>query len=168
MIAIFDVDYRADGTAVAACVTVNDWAEGTPVGEYTVRVAEVQPYEPGQFYKRELPCLLAVLNTLPETPTVCVVDGYVWLGDETRPGLGAHLFTARGGTVPVVGVAKTRFAGAGPVAEVLHGETESTRPLYVSTVGMPLSDAAAHVRRMHGPFRLPTLIKQVDALCRAG
>ncbi|MBC7809104.1 MAG: endonuclease V [Akkermansiaceae bacterium] len=168
MIAIFDVDYRADGTAVAACVTADDWADAAPVGEYTTPIPEVAPYEPGQFYKRELPCLLAVIATLPGPPTVCVVDGYVWLGDENTPGLGAHLFNALGGMIPVVGVAKTRFAGAEPVAEVLHGATETTRPLYVSAVGVPLADAAEAVRRMHGTFRLPTLIKRVDSLCRSG
>lgn len=166
MIAIFDVDYCTDGTAVAACVTANDWTDALPSGEYTVRVGEVAPYEPGQFYKRELPCLLAVLQTLPTPPAVCVVDGYVWLGDESKPGLGAHLFNALSGTFPVIGVAKTRFAGAEPVAEVAHGAIETTRPLYVSAVGIPLADAAEHVKKMHGTFRLPTLIKRVDSLCR--
>lgn len=166
MLVILDVDYRADGSAVAACVTANGWADAVPAGEYTALIPEVEPYQPGQFYKRELPCLLAVLRTLPTPPTACVVDGYVWLGDETKAGLGAHLYNALGGTIPVIGVAKTRFAGAEPVAEVLHGETESTRPLYVSAVGVALADAAESVRQMHGPFRLPTLIKRVDSLCR--
>ena len=175
MIAIFDVDYRADGTAIAACVTAGDWADAAPSGEYTAPIAEVAPYEPGQFYRRELPCLLAVIATLPAPPTVCVVDGYVWLGNENTPGLGAHLFDALGGTIPVIGVAKTRFAGtaetrfregAEPVAEVPHGATETTRPLYISAVGVPLAQAAGRVRRMHGAFRLPTLIKRVDSLCR--
>ena len=166
MIAIFDVDYRADGTAVAACVMVKDWIDAAPAGEYTVRVSEVAEYQPGQFYKREMPCLLALIDTLPEPPTTCVVDGYVWLGDETTPGLGGHLYTALGDATPVVGVAKTRFTGAEPVAEVMHGETATTRPLYVSAVGIPLADAAKHVQSMHGAFRLPTLIKRVDTLCR--
>ncbi len=167
MIAVLDVDYREDNGAVAACVVASDWTDASAVGEYAVRVYPVAPYEPGQFYKRELPCLLAVLETLPAMPSVCVVDGYVWLGDETRPGLGAHLFTALGGTIPVVGVAKTRFAGAAPVAEVLHGTGDAVRPLYVSAVGVLLANAAERVARMHGPFRLPTLCKRVDALCRA-
>ncbi len=56
MIAILDVDYRADGTAVAACVTARDWADDKPLNEHTTLVPEVALYEPGQFYKRELPC----------------------------------------------------------------------------------------------------------------
>ncbi len=97
-----------------------------------------------------------------------MVDGYVWLGDETMPGLGAHLSRALGGSVPVIGVAKTRFAGTEPVADVVHGLVVTVRPLYVSAVGLPLADAAEYVGRMHGAFRLPTLVKRVDALCRAG
>lgn len=164
MIAILDVDYREDGSAVAACVTAHGFADAAPVAEYTVAVADVLPYMPGQFYRRELPCLLAVLKTLPAPPTVCIVDGYVWLGDTDTPGLGAHLFTALGGTVAVVGVAKTRFANANPVAEVVRGN--SLHPLYVSAAGMPLDDAANAVRGMHGAFRLPTLLKRTDTLCR--
>ena len=164
MMAFLDVDYRPDGSAVAACVSAQGFADAAPVSEHTAIVAEAEPYVPGQFYRRELPCLLAVLATLPAPPMVCVVDGYVWLGDTDTPGLGAHLFDALGGSVAVVGVAKTRFANAAPVAEVLRGESLS--PLYVSAAGMPLDDAADAVRQMHGAFRLPTLLKRVDSLCR--
>lgn len=169
MIAILDVDYRPDGSAVAACVTAHGFADAAPAAEYTVRVAGVEAYVPGQFYRRELPCLLAVLKALPAPPAVCVVDGYVWLGDTNTPGLGAHLFAAlneNGGSVAVVGVAKTRFANAAPVAEVLRGAA-STRPLFVSAAGMLLDDAAKAVETMHGAYRLPTLLKRVDSLCRA-
>ena len=166
MIAFLDVDYRGDGSAVAACVTATDWDDSEADGEYVARVENVLPYEPGQFYKRELPCLLAVLETLQEPPAICVVDGYVWLGDETRLGLGAHLYTALGESIPVVGVAKTGFRGAAPIAEVVRGSDAGVRPLYVSAVGLRLADAAQQVTRMHGRFRLPELIKRVDRLCR--
>lgn len=46
---------------------------------------EIAPYQPGEFYRRELPCLLAVLACGP-VAEVIVVDGYVWLGPE-RAGL---------------------------------------------------------------------------------
>jgi hypothetical protein len=32
---------------------------------------------------------------------------------------------------------------------------------------MPEREAAAHVREMHGAFRIPTLLKRVDQLSRA-
>jgi len=162
-IAVLDVDYR-DDHALAACVLLADWADATPTDERTARIESVAPYEPGQFYKRELPCLLAVLEPVRASLTVAIVDGYVWLGDETKPGLGAHLSAALGGTVPVIGVAKTRFRDAAPVAEVLRGG--SANPLFVSAVDMDLATAAERVRTMHGPYRQPTALKRVDQLCR--
>ncbi|MEO0604320.1 MAG: hypothetical protein AAF211_22990, partial [Myxococcota bacterium] len=91
-----------------------------------------------------------------------IVDGHVWLG-EARPGLGHYLHEALDRRVAVVGVAKSRFVG-GYATEVLRDGT--TRPLYVTSVGLPIAEAAAKVRGMHGPFRMPTLLKRVDTLTR--
>ena len=162
-IAFLDVDYREPG-AVAACVLASGWSDAAPSAELVERVAEVEPYQPGQFYRRELPCLLAVLDRLPAPPDVVVVDGYVWLG-EGRPGLGARLHEALGRAVPVVGVAKTCFQGAaGIAAKVFRGG--SRQPLWVTTAGIDPEEAAEQVCAMHGTFRIPTLIKRVDQLCR--
>jgi deoxyribonuclease V len=66
--------------------------------------------------------------------------------------------------VPVIGVAKTAFHASRLAVPVLRGE--SRRPLLVTTVGVEVHDAAACIQRMHGPSRLPTLLKRVDRLCR--
>ena len=163
MIACVDVDYRGSG-AVAACVLFHVWDDAAGVSETVVPIARVEPYEPGQFYRRELPCLLTVLEAAGGAPGVVVVDGYVWLADERDPGLGAHLHQALGGHAAVVGVAKTRFAGAGAAREVLRGT--SRLPLFVTAAGMDVDEAARHVAAMHGPHRIPTLLKRVDQLCR--
>jgi deoxyribonuclease V len=163
MIAATDVQYH-DDHAIAACVLFANWDDVTPIREWTVRVDDVAEYIPGQFYKRELPCLLALLSPVLAELTLVIVDGYVWLGDESHPGLGGHLWAALGQKIPVVGVAKTHFVGAAPVADVLRGESKS--PVFVSAAGMPLGDAAEAVQSMHGEFRLPTLLKRVDSLCR--
>jgi deoxyribonuclease V len=164
MIVCLDVDYRGGG-AVAAGVAFRDWADDRASAETTVRVDRVEPYEPGQFYRRELPCLLAVLGGLETRPEVIVIDGYVWLGDEHDPGLGAHLHDAIGGRSAVVGVAKTRFLRARVAREVRRGESLS--PLFVTSAGMEPSEAADHIREMHGPYRVPTLLRRVDRLCRS-
>src|SRR5438046_1855650 len=111
MIACVDVDYRDNG-AVAACVLFRDWADAASAAEHVRRLERVEPYQPGQFYKREMPCLLAVLAEVAEPLETIVVDGYVWLADEGTPGLGAHLFEALDAALPVIGVAKTRFTSA--------------------------------------------------------
>lgn len=163
MLACVDVDYR-DDAAVAACVLFRDWADEAPAAERVERIARVEPYEPGQFYRRELPCVLAVLGPLAEGLGAVVIDGYVWLRDEATPGLGGRLYAALGRAVPVVGVAKTRFASATAAVPVLRGG--SARPLYVTAAGLSADEAARRVRDMHGPCRIPTLLKRADQLCR--
>lgn len=162
MIACVDVDYQDVG-AVAACVCFERWNANTPTSESTVQVGDVEPYEPGQFFRRELPCILAVLKSLPDSPQVVIIDGYVWLGKQ-RPGLGAHLYEALDKQVTVIGVAKTQFAGAEPVAQVTRGR--SSVPLFVTAVGIAVADAASNIKAMHGPHRIPTMLKRVDQLCR--
>ncbi len=159
MIAAVDVHYR-DDVAVAAAVAFRDWAEPSVAWERVVRVPGVAAYRPGHFFERELPPVLAVLEG--QAFEVVVVDGYVWLGAD-RKGLGAHVHEALG--KPVVGVAKTRFAGAPGVA-VRRGN--AVRPLYVTAAGLDAERAASGVRAMWGPYRLPEHLKRVDRLCRGG
>lgn len=159
LIASVDVDYGGD-VAVAAGVWFRGWEADTPASEALTRVAEVEPYVPGAFYRRELPCLLAVLAHGPKADVV-VVDGHVWLARGV-PGLGARLQAEIGGVV--VGVAKRPFAGATLSRPVLRGL--SREPLHVSVVGASISDAARWVVSMHGPHRLPTLLRRADRLAR--
>jgi deoxyribonuclease V len=158
MLACVDVDYRAAG-AVAAALLFREWTDEVAARELVARIASVPEYEPGQFYKRELPCLLEVLRGV--RPELVIIDGYVHLGPERRPGLGAHLADAL--DVRVVGVAKNPFHET-PAAPVLRGT--SKKPLLVTARGISESAAAAHVRAMHGAYRIPTLLRRVDQLCR--
>lgn len=163
MIAAVDVAYRDSG-ATAACVLFQHWSDAAPAFEAACEIAGVAPYEPGKFFRRELPCILAVLNMLPQLPGTIVIDGYVWLADEREPGLGGHLYAALEQKAAVIGVAKTRFRGVSAAAEVTRGA--SGKPLYVTAAGVPLADAAASIQTMHGRFRIPTLIRRADRLCR--
>jgi deoxyribonuclease V len=162
MIAFLDVQYEADRATVAG-VLAHTWTDAAPERTITLEVAEVAPYQSGAFYKRELPCLLALLGTIPDPLEVIVVDGFVYLSAKLRLGLGAHLHAALGGKTPVVGVAKTPFQGA-PGVPVLRGK--STRPLFVSSIGCDVKNAAAWVAAMHGAHRMPTLLQAVDHAAR--
>lgn len=164
MIVATDVHYLPDGSARAAAVGFLDWPDASPALIRSEPIAEVAGYQPGRFFLRELPCLLAVLAALPQTPDIVLVDGYVTLGAEGRDGLGAHLFAALGGRVPVIGVAKTRFRGTPASAELLRGR--SRHPLYVTARGLPRETALAAIGAMHGPYRLPTLLRLTDAAAR--
>jgi deoxyribonuclease V len=163
VIAALDVCYGARGAA-AACVLFERWAASAEAGTRVVLVNEVAPYEPGAFYRRELPCLQAVLGAVGAPVDTVVVDGYVWLSADGRPGLGAHLFEALGRSTPVVGVAKTSFTGSAFAEPVLRGG--SARPLYVTAAGVDAATAAGWIRSMHGAHRIPTLLKRADRLCR--
>lgn len=162
MFACVDVQYdSASGTAKAAVASFLDWGSPRSNEEHVVTVPVTEPYVAGQFYKRELPCLVAVLALLSATPRVVLVDGYVWLGDG-REGLGARLHAALGGPA-IVGVAKKSFPGTGAI-EIFRGQ--SLAPLYVTASGMSTFTAASGVSSMHGKHRLPTLLKRVDHLAR--
>ena len=156
-----DVQYLDDNGARAAMVAASDRRFSQVVRTQAAMVAAVEPYEPGQFYRRELPPLRAVIPAAEELALI-VVDGYVDLDPDGRPGLGAHVHAEF--CVPVVGVAKTAFGTATHAARVLRGQ--SSRPLYVTAVGITIADAAVLVAEMAGRFRAPDALKRVDRLAR--
>lgn len=164
MIAFTDVHY-ADTSALAACVVASDWADVKPFTSVTARVSPIAEYEPGAFYKRELPCLLTVLERAPKFTHV-VIDGYVWLDNAHTPGLGAHLYEALGRSTPVIGVAKTAFRGSEMALRLARPGTE--KPLFVTSIGLEAQVALQHLQRLHGPYRIPTMLKRVDQLSRGG
>jgi deoxyribonuclease V len=163
LIALVDVHYEGEG-ASAACVTALNWSDATPRDEWTVEVPHVMEYRPGFFFERELPCILAVLERAPAQPGVIVVDGYVVLDAQGRPGLGAHLFEHLGRRIPVVRIAKRSFARSEFAKRVVRGSSQS--PLFVTALGISDAEAAQQVQQMHGPHRIPTLCTRVDHLCR--
>lgn len=166
MIGCVDVHYNGQ-TGGAALVLFEDWASSTAVVQCSVKIDCPNSYEPGQFYKRELPCLLAVLDVAPCEPSILVIDGYVWLGTaedgSNRGGLGAHLFDALNHRVVIIGAAKTLFMDSGAVP-ICRGT--SKRPLFISAAGLDSNIAAECIRRMHGMYRLPTMVKLADQLAR--
>jgi deoxyribonuclease V len=162
VLACLDVFY-AGSNATAACIVFDGWTATAPAEEVVRHFTGVAEYEPGSFYKRELPCLLGVLDRLPRRPQTIIIDGYVWLDSAGRPGLGAHLFEALGRRTPVVGVAKTEFPGA-PGVKVFRGQSRT--PLHVTAAGVDVALAAANVRNMAGAHRIPDMLRLVDRLCR--
>ncbi|MBS2037698.1 endonuclease V [bacterium] len=155
-----DVDYQGE-QARAGWVLFQDWKDATALEEGALLCGKVAEYEPGAFYKRELPCLLAVLEHRPQA-AILVVDGFCWLGPD-RPGLGWHLYQALGGRCSVVGVAKTAFHG-NPGTPVCRGSSQN--PLFVTACGLDEVEAARHIAEMGGPFRMPALLRRVDQLAR--
>jgi deoxyribonuclease V len=170
MLACVDVDYR-EGCTIAACILFESWTDAHGTKEIVVRTGAAAPYRSGEFFRRELPAILAVLERVTVPLDAVVIDGYVWLGGAS-PGLGAYLHEALSKRVAVVGVAKTAWSGQVTGAGIEERRAiplrrgRSDKPLYVTTAGMDLLLAAALVAQMHGSHRIPTLIKAVDRLVR--
>lgn len=155
-----------DTHVAAACVGFADWKADTASCAFAQRT-ETRPeeYESGALYKRELPLLMRLLDQSPVPVSTVVVDGYVWLSGEGKPGLGARLHEALARDVAVIGVAKNRLNGDEWSRAVLRGASKA--PLFVTAIGMPLDDAARHIANMSGAHRLPAFLKRADALARA-
>ena len=164
MILAVDVDY-SDDEGHAAGVLFRNWEDPEPERTVVVKIESIHEYIPGQFYKRELPCIMELLDKIQETIACIVVDGYVYLSADEKPGLGKYLYDELGSKIPVIGVAKSSFVDTPPNCEVLRGS--SSRPLYVTAAGLDKESAKAWIKSMHGEYRFPTLLKEVDALCRS-
>lgn len=161
MIVAIDVSYDEDESAVAAAVVFKKYPDTGPVARYTARINKFGKYVPGQFFRRELPCLLAVLAEVNEKLDTIIIDGYVMLGQ--KPGLGYHLWEKLYRKVAVIGVAKTLLVNANPI-KIHRGK--SNRPLYITSIGMNPVAAAEYVSKMYGSYRIPELLKQADNLAR--
>jgi deoxyribonuclease V len=155
-----DLDYKVD-KAQAAGLVFENWEDEKPLKIYTAVIENIIEYIPGEFYKREMPCILAVLALVSEPIAMIIIDGFVWLNG--KKGLGGHLYETLANNIPIIGVAKSNFKGADLVTEVFRGE--SKRALFISSVGTE-QEVADKIKKMHGNFRIPTLLKLVDSVCR--
>lgn len=161
MIIAIDVYYR-ENFAKAVAIEFETWQDEKASKVYEVQINKAAEYIPGQFYKRELPCILKVLEkTSLESTDVIVVDGYVTLSNEGKFGLGMYLYEALNQKIPIIGVAKKSFKdNEQQVRKVLRGESKN--PLYVTSVGFDLDKAAKLIEQMKGEYRIPTLLKILD------
>jgi deoxyribonuclease V len=164
MILAMDVAYRSAKATVAG-VLFRDWADERPEEEMIISCPVPERYVPGNFYLRELPCLAALLKTIPELPRFIIIDGFVYLGREKKPGLGKHLHDLLKDKATIIGVAKSPFADTPRSCELLRGR--SRKPLFVTAAGLPGSRAKILISKMHGKGRIPTLLRRADRLCRS-
>ncbi|MFK7889048.1 MAG: endonuclease V [Gammaproteobacteria bacterium] len=162
MILAVDVQYCAN-MGFAGGVLFEKWTSQVAQGEVSCGPIEVADYTPGEFYVRELPCILALLKEHELQPHTIVIDGHVYLDGVEEPGLGKRLHDALGGEVWIVGVAKKPFVRTPDNCRVYRGE--SGNPLYVTST-QDLDVAKSQVESMHGKYRLPEMIKRADQWCR--
>jgi len=161
MILALDVHYKEQIAKAVGCLF--DWDDDVPKEIVAVAVNGVEDYVPGEFYRRELPCLIEVIAQVKlENIEAIVIDGYVYIDNEMAPGLGGRLYEILERKVPVIGVAKTSFLrNKATVTEIKRGESENS--LYISSIGIDLNLAASLIKRMKGNYRMPTILKILDA-----
>ncbi|MBC7861749.1 MAG: endonuclease V, partial [Bacteroidia bacterium] len=92
MILAFDTYYYTD-KAKTVCLAFENWTDAEPSQIYTDQKENIAEYEPGAFYKRELPCIISLLKKIELINIEAVIiDGFVFLDDEAKPGLGYYLY----------------------------------------------------------------------------
>lgn len=165
MILAFDT-YYFDQKAKTICLEFAEWNEDKNFKVHSEIIDNVEEYIPGEFYKRELPCILSLLKQIDlSTIDVIVVDGFVYLNDENKYGLGGYLYEKLNKQIPIIGVAKTNFASIEKNKKALY-RGESKKPLYITSIGIDLDEAYKKVESMAGEFRFPTLLKELDRLTK--
>ncbi|MFG3553045.1 deoxyribonuclease V [Micromonospora sp. NPDC047557] len=180
-VAGLDVAYAESGDLLAAAVTVLD-ARTLAVVDSAVSVGRPSfGYVPGLFAFRELPALLAALDTLTTSPDLLVCDGH-GVAHPRRFGLACHLGVVTG--LPAIGVGKTPLVGewdppaaergawsalrdGGEVVGRVLRTRDGVKPVFVS-VGhrMSLDNATAQVLALTPRYRLPETTRTADRLCR--
>ncbi len=167
MFGCIDVHY-AEKSATCALVLFDYWQAATAIQTFISKTGDVEQYQPGEFYKRELPSLITAIQMVEQLPDSILIDGNVWISNDIenpKPGLGARLYEALQRRSVIIGIAKTRFA-TGVGIEVFRGQSKN--PLYVTAVGLNVNRAAQHVQEMHGKYRIPTIVRLADQLARTG
>ncbi|MFI6423009.1 endonuclease V [Streptomyces sp. NPDC050842] len=176
-----DVAYDDERDLVAAAAVVLD-ARTLDVVEEATAVGRVSfPYVPGLLAFREIPTVLAALDSLTADPGLLVCDGY-GLAHPRRFGLASHLGVLTGR--PSIGVAKNPFTFTYEQPGPERGEFSSllaegeevgralrtqagVKPVFVS-VGhrVDLDRACAHTLHLAPRYRIPETTRHADSLCR--
>jgi deoxyribonuclease V len=158
--------YYYDNKAKTVCLEFEEWNENKIFKIYSEITDNVEEYISGEFYKRELPCIISLLNQidLKEVEAI-IVDGFVYLDDDKKFGLGGYLYEKLNKEIPIIGVAKTNFATIEKHKKTLF-RGESKKTLFITAIGIETEDALQKIESMDGEYRIPTLLKELDRLTK--
>jgi exodeoxyribonuclease-5/deoxyribonuclease V len=158
--------YYFDGKAKTICIEFNQWNQDKDYKVHSEIIDNIEDYIPGEFYRRELPCILSLLQKMDlRNIDTIIVDGYIYLDDDKKYGLGGYLYEKLNQRIPIIGVAKTNFASLNKDKKNLF-RGDSKKPLFITSIGIDLDDAFTKVESMAGEFRFPTLLKELDRLTK--
>jgi deoxyribonuclease V len=165
MILAFDTYYYGD-KAKTICIGFEEWNKEENFQIYSETISKIEEYVSGEFYKRELPCILSLLSKIDlKKVDLIIIDGFVFLDDENKFGLGAYLYQELNKEIPIIGVAKRDFATIEKNRIKLY-RGKSENPLFITSIGIELNVASKKIEEMNGEYRMPTLLKEVDKLTK--
>lgn len=165
MILAFD-SYYFHNKAKTVCISFDDWSCDSDYNIFSETIEKIEEYKPGEFYKREMPCILSLLKKIEiQDIDIIIVDGFVFLDDSYKLGLGGHLYKALNEKIPIIGVAKTNFATIVENKRLVY-RGKSKKPLYITSIGIDLDIATDKIRCMSGEYRIPSLLKELDRLTK--
>lgn len=162
---ILDVGYFEQNQNTYAIISAIRFAgiqTHTILNQYKTTVHNVMPYKSGQFYQREMPCLLQLINEIKEPFDIIIIDGYVYLDGETQAGLGKHLYEHLNDKKPIIGIAKNSFQNINNQYAIYRGN--SKKPLFITCIDFDLDNAKQLVKNLEGQFRIPNIINMVDKI----
>lgn len=165
-----DSYYYSDTNCYTVGLVFDQWNSKEPLYILESTVTEFSPYVPGKFWKRELPGILSIIQkiNLLEFDTI-LLDGFTGLIDSSgirSSGLGEKLEANINmhSRLSIIGVAKTLFGKSDLCSSPVYRGQAKT-PLWVSvTPGSEVSlpTAANYVKSMHGDYKIPSILKQLD------
>lgn len=176
MILALDSYYKNNICNTSLVVFVRPGSE-IPYYTDTIYTEVTSEYIPGEFYKRELPGIIQIIEKLrSEHPeiwnriVIIIIDSFITLKsvDKIWGGLGYHLqeyLKSVGITNRIIyGVAKSNFGNSDEISKLIY-RGKSKKPLYIQST-YKNHTAVGVIHNMHGENRIPAMLKLVDKLSR--
>lgn len=171
MIIALDSYYKEDICNTSLVLFANVESQ-IPILTDTIFTKVKTKYIPGEFYKRELPGIEKILFKFQldhpdywNNVDIIITDSFVRLKVEDKEwdGLGNHLHNIIKDKI-IIGVAKSNFGDCDQISEIIYRGNSKT-PLYVQSTRDNYI-ASLFIKQMHGKYRIPTMLKEVDKLSR--
>jgi len=164
MLLAIDVHYR-EKEAKAVGVLFH-WEDEEPKEVFVENLQGIEDYISGQFYKRELPCLLKIIEKIDiSILDAIIVDGHIYVDNNFEYGLGGKLYEVLDKKIPIIGVAKTPFfKNKETIRELYRGESKT--PLYISSIGLNLDIVIDCIKNMYGKSRMPYILRCLDKITK--
>ena len=139
MILALDVHYKEKDAKVVGVFF--NWKNEESIKTIIESVTNLNEYIPGEFYKRELPCLIKLIEKIDlSNIEAIIIDGHIYVDNYETFGLGGKLYEYLNKKIPIIGVAKNSFySNSLTVKEIFRGS--SKKPLYVSAIGIDIDEA---------------------------